>query len=462
MGLSLTGLADQVQQQATAQGYQAPAPTQPALTSNSAWNYQTQGVPKSVMDFYGNGSNYRLDHTKDEFGREWLANWEGGGGAGDGGDGGMPFLAGYRMAADGGVPGRSESTDNYFDATGKYSHDYYDKKGWLNPVTGILAVASLGALAPYMFGGTTLAGGLGGAAAGAGGAGGAAGMTGAGFGDAGMMYAGADAAAAGSLGGGASVLGGSALGTGAAAGAGGLSGLFGGGNSFGSSILQKIGTSGLSSLLGGGGSGGGATGGSAGGIGGMDMRDLIGLLGGGVDAYQQGKAATEMKDWLLSQQAKMDGYMQPGSAEYTGMWDQMSRKDAAAGRNSQYGPRTSDFLANVAKEKASNTRQFTTGTSRAYADALDQYAGRYTGLSSAAQRAAGGGGPTISSILSMLGGGAGQAAGSMMSNQGIMDLITNSGGAPIDYGAGMADPTEADVWDYMMNEDGWTSLFGGY
>jgi hypothetical protein len=89
-------------------------------------------------------------------------------------------------------------------------------------------LGGLAALA-FPFAAGNVVAGLGGAAGGGGA--GAAGMSGAGFGDAGMMYAGADAAAAGSLGGGASVGGGAALGGGAAAvGAGaGLTGLEGAG-----------------------------------------------------------------------------------------------------------------------------------------------------------------------------------------------------------------------------------------
>lgn len=214
-----------------------------------------------------------------------------------------------------------------------------------------------------------------------------------------------------------------------------------------------------SSLFGGGGSGGGArpggTGGGAGtGAGGVGgLQDLFGLINGAVSANRQGKAADEMKAWLLSQQGKMEGYMNPNSPEYNQMWQEMSRKDAAAGRNSQYGPRTSDFLANVAKAKADNTLRFTTGTSKAYADALNQNASKYAGLSSEIGRAFSGSGGTmnLSSLLNTLNGSSPGGSGGI-SNDAFWQLL-GSEGSPIDYGAGMGDPTEADVWDSILNDD---------
>ena len=344
-----------------------------------------------------------------------------------------------------------------------------------------------------IFVGAGAAGAFAGAAGAAGGAGGAAGAGVTGLEGAGMMYAGADAAAAASLGGGASVgmaggtaaglggglgaglgsglsLGGSGLGMSASAGSGlslaapaggslggglgltapasafggiGTTGLAAGtGTLLGSAALQgtttladgtilaPAGTSGagaaagaggssttsnlsnasklnsLVKLLGGGGNSSNSSSGS-GGSGGFGLGDLLSLIGGGIDANNQGEAADKMLAWLNANQAKMDGFMQPDSPEWNAMWEQMSRKDAAAGRNSQYGPRTADFLARVATAKADNTRQFTTGNSRAYADALNQNAAKYAGLVSALSHGAAGGsgGMDLGSIANLIGSG---------------------------------------------------------
>jgi hypothetical protein len=149
-----------------------------------------------------NAGKQGVDRFTDSSGYNWMVQP---------GEDGEPAYGGLRTSMNPGeLVGQGQTTNLYFDPTGQYSHDYYDEKGWLNPLTGILAVAGFG------LGAQALAAGAGGGGAAAGGTG----MTGAGFGDAGMMYAGADAAAAGSLGGGASVAGGSALGGTAAMGAG--------------------------------------------------------------------------------------------------------------------------------------------------------------------------------------------------------------------------------------------------
>lgn len=105
--------------------------------------------------------------------------------------------------------GKSDKYQRY-DANGNYQGDY--------AIDSSSPWATYGWIIPAAFSGGALAGvgGLGAGAAaeggfGAAGAAGGAGITG--FGDAGLMYGGLDAGAAGSLGGGASVLGGSSLGS---------------------------------------------------------------------------------------------------------------------------------------------------------------------------------------------------------------------------------------------------------
>jgi hypothetical protein len=323
--------------------------------------------------------------------------------------------------------GTGRTKGDIYDASGKYlGSDYFDtEKGAL----GKMWDAAIPLLTTAMIGGG-VAGGFGVGPFAGGGAGSAgAGGIGAAAGDAGLMYAGADAAAAGSLGGGymgglGGVAGG-AGGLGAAAAAGGA-GAGGGGFSLGGLLGGSGGGGGLSlgNILKGGQALGGLLGGG-GGSGGGGLQDLLSIIGGGVDAQRQGDAAKTMMDWLKTNQGKMEGYMNPNSPEYKAMWEEMSRKDAAAGRNSQYGPRTADFLANVAKAKADNIRSFTTGTSRAYADALNQNAGKYAGLSAGLGRALQGGGTTnMTSLIGMLtGGGYNASTGGGELGEGVLSGV---------------------------------------
>jgi hypothetical protein len=156
--------------------------------------------------------------------------------------------------------------------------------------------------------------------------------------------------------------------------------------------------------------------------------------------------------WLQTQQGKIDNLYNPGTPEYNALWDEMSRKDAAAGRNSQYGPRSVDLAAKVAGIKADNTTRFTTGTSRAYADALNQNASKYAGLSSALQRTAngsgsGGGVQNLSSIIQLLQG----AGGGGGSNQDFWNTVNQDGQMlpTDDWYNNPSDPTEDDVWDLI-------------
>lgn len=130
--------------------------------------------------------------------------------------------------------------------------------------------------------------------------------------------------------------------------------------------------------------------GNSGSGGGLNLSNIIGLAGGVNDAFQQNRSSSDMRSWLNSQQSKIDNLYNPGTPEYNALWDEMSRKDAAAGRNSQYGPRSVDLAARIAQIKADNTTRFTTGTSKALADALNQRAGAFSGLSAAGQRLASG------------------------------------------------------------------------
>jgi hypothetical protein len=162
--------------------------------------------------------------------------------------------------------------------------------------------------------------------------------------------------------------------------------------------------------LGGGNNGGGSN--QGGNTGDFGLDDIASLIGGGVDAQRQGDAARTMREWMDNSMARNESYFSPNSPEYKQLWESMSRKDAAAGRNSQYGPRTADFMAKVAQSRADNNTRMTTGLSRAYSEALNQNASKYGGLSAAIQRALQGGAITnMSSLLRF-----------------IEDFGTNSGG----------------------------------
>lgn len=110
--------------------------------------------------------------------------------------------------------------------------------------------------------------------------------------------------------------------------------------------------------------------------GGMSTRQgLTGLqLGGGLyDMY----AKTKMADAQQAQMNKINSMYAPGSPEYNLMMQQIARKDAAAGRNSQYGPRAQNLAGIIAKQKADML------TSPTYANLSNQQLGnKYGSLNS--------------------------------------------------------------------------------
>ena len=213
-----------------------------------------------------------------------------------------------------------------------------------------------------------------------------------------------------------SVLASEAAGAGtAAAGAGTAAATAAGGSGLASTLTSTLGRGAaaiLPALLNGGGSSNGGSnpgggqftiGGNSNG-GGNILGDLLNnILPIGLGINEKNKkedGSEEMKNWLNTRETQMNNYMNPDSPEYKAMWDQMSRKDAAAGRNSQYGPRTSDFLSNVAKAKADNTRMFTTGNSKAYSDAINMDTFANSGLAAAlGNMTNGSGGNSLGNIL---------------------------------------------------------------
>jgi hypothetical protein len=118
------------------------------------------------------------------------------------------------------------------------------------------------------------------------------------------------------------------------------------------------------------------TGGSGGGLGG----NLGQIIAGAIDADRQGKASDKILEWLKSRTDITDNLYKPGTPEYNQLWDEMSRKDAAAGRNSQYGPRSVELAAKIAQIKSAENTKMTTGIGQWMKGAYDQDASKYSGL----------------------------------------------------------------------------------
>lgn len=143
-----------------------------------------------------------------------------------------------------------------------------------------------------------------------------------------------------------------------------------------------------------------------GGLGGLRLGDILGLLSGINDKNKQSDAANQMLDYLKTQQAKVDGLYAPGSPEYNLLKQQMDAKDAAAGRNSQYGTRAVDLAAKIAQIKADQTTRMTTGIGALYAAALNKNASSDSGITNALGRlfsgSGSGGNISISDIFNLL------------------------------------------------------------
>lgn len=129
------------------------------------------------------------------------------------------------------------------------------------------------------------------------------------------------------------------------------------------------------------------------------LATLAPVLGGAIDATRQGSAADKMMQWMNTQQGQLNGLFDMNSPYYQQMWNEMSAKDAAAGRNSQYGTRATELAGRLAPLQATSTIGMTNALARPYAAALNQDASKYTGLLSAIGQAfrpfgQGGGGGT--------------------------------------------------------------------
>ena len=151
--------------------------------------------------------------------------------------------------------------------------------------------------------------------------------------------------------------------------------------------------------------------------GGINLNNLAGLISSIYGAGQQKDSAKDMINWLNGQQAKIDNLYAPGSPEYNYLWQEMSRKDAAAGRNSQYGPRSVDLAARIAGIKADNTARLTTGIGNTYAAALRDRANSTAGIPAILGSMLGGNGAGNISVSGLL--------NSIFGSSLITDSLTN-------------------------------------
>jgi hypothetical protein len=160
-------------------------------------------------------------------------------------------------------------------------------------------------------------------------------------------------------------------------------------------------------LIGGsGGGGGGSSNGGGMGTGGFGLGDLFNLGAGAVDANRQGAAADKMQQWMQGQQDYVRNYGKEGSPEFEYLRKTLEAKDAAAGRNSQYGTRSVDLLGQLGQAKLDASSRMALGFASPMQKALAQDAAKYAGLSAAGQKLLGGGNgiQNLSSILNGLGG----------------------------------------------------------
>jgi hypothetical protein len=181
--------------------------------------------------------------------------------------------------------------------------------------------------------------------------------------------------------------------------------------------LTSMGISQLVNGLGGGGGGGSSSGGGSSngggmGNGGFGLGDLFNLGAGALDAKRQGAAADEMRKWMQGQQDYVRNYGNEGTPEFEYLRKTLEAKDAAAGRNSQYGTRSVDLLGQLGQAKLDASSRMALGFAAPLQRALNQDASKYAGLSAAGQKFLGSDGiQNLSSILNGLRGGNGMDFG---------------------------------------------------
>lgn len=103
------------------------------------------------------------------------------------------------------------------------------------------------------------------------------------------------------------------------------------------------------------------------------------------DMYAKRQMARKQEDLYNQNRADILNTYAPGSPEYNLLKQEMERKDAAAGRNSQYGTRANEFAANIAKFRTNALGNLATGQNALYNTSLgNQYGMMNTPLTLAA------------------------------------------------------------------------------
>ena len=172
----------------------------------------------------------------------------------------------------------------------------------------------------------------------------------------------------------------------------------------------------------------------------MSLSDIANIVSGVYGANQQSQSSKDKMDWLNGQQAKIDNLYAPNSPEYNYLWDQMSRQDAAAGRNSQYGPRSVDLAARIAQIKADETARLTQGVGALRANTLNQGANAGINATAPIIKALQGSGLNLDSIMKMIGGGA---------SSNSTDFWNQVGQSGSDWGGGYTNPVDQDFLDFI-------------
>lgn len=129
---------------------------------------------------------------------------------------------------------------------------------------------------------------------------------------------------------------------------------------------------------------------------------LAELLAGLYSGYSQNQTSQEQRAWMDKQMADVDKLYAPGSPEYNLLMQEMERKDAAAGRNSQYGPRSTDIAAKIAEIKAKTKAGLAGNFNGSYMSATQTGNQTLAGLFAALGKTGTSGVTNLSSILNSI------------------------------------------------------------
>lgn len=95
------------------------------------------------------------------------------------------------------------------------------------------------------------------------------------------------------------------------------------------------------------------------------------------DMYAKNQMAKQQRALYDQNRADILNTYAPGSPEYNLLKQEMERKDAAAGRNSQYGTRANEFAANIAKYRTTALSNLASGQNTLYNASLGNQYGMF-------------------------------------------------------------------------------------